>query len=84
MSRHHVATLRDVQGKSSNQTVARAVRRLRRQREWSQEDFAARARLHRTYVGAIERGETNLTLDTLDRLARALAVDPATLLIPEK
>jgi transcriptional regulator with XRE-family HTH domain len=36
--------------------------------------------LHRTYVGAIERAEENLTLRTLDKLAKALGVKPAELL----
>lgn len=40
----------------------------------SQEAFAARCRLHRTYVGAIERCEENITLATLDKLAKALGV----------
>jgi transcriptional regulator with XRE-family HTH domain len=47
---------------------------------WSQEAFASRCNLHRTYVGAIERAEENLTLRTLDKLAAALRVKPADLL----
>jgi transcriptional regulator with XRE-family HTH domain len=65
---------------SSNQRVAVALRRLREARRLSQEDFAARCGLHRTYVGAIERAEGNITLDTLDRVAAALGVPAAELL----
>ena len=65
---------------SSNQRVAAQLRRLRRARELSQEEFAARCGLHRTYVGAIERAEGNITLDTLDRVAAALGVAPVELL----
>ena len=55
-----------------NQIVAANVRRLRLARRWSQETLAERCGLHRTYIGAIERGEGNITLHTLARLAQAL------------
>lgn len=61
--------------------VASNVRRLRVARGWSQEDLADQCSLHRTYVGAIERGERNITLATLERLATALEVIPTDLLI---
>lgn len=60
-----------------NLIVANHVRRLRKKHGWSQEDLADRSGLHRTYVGAIERGERNITLHTLARLAAALACRPA-------
>jgi transcriptional regulator with XRE-family HTH domain len=63
-----------VQARSSNQVVAAAVRKRRKALQLSQEEFAARCNLHRTYVGAIERAEENITLNTLDKLARALKV----------
>jgi transcriptional regulator with XRE-family HTH domain len=69
-----------VQNRESIRVVAAIVRRLRKQRGWSQEEFAAKCDLHRTYVGAIERAEENLTLRTLDKLAKALRVHPADLL----
>lgn len=56
------------------------VRQLRTDRRCSQESFAERASLHRTYVGGIERGERNLTLENIVRLARALKVTPSELL----
>lgn len=46
----------------------------------SQERLAEIAGLHRTYVGAIERGERNVSLVNIDRIARALAVDLAVLM----
>ena len=49
-----------------------AVRRLREEAGYSQEAFADRAKVHRTYMGTVERGETNLTLENIDKLARAL------------
>lgn len=62
--------------------LGRAVRRLRGEAGFpSQEAFADGAGLHRTYAGKVERGEVNLSLDSLERLARALGVSPGTLLV---
>jgi transcriptional regulator with XRE-family HTH domain len=63
--------------------VADNVRRLRRELAMSQEELAGQAQLHRTYVGAIERAERNISLDNVERLAMALKVTPARLLTPE-
>lgn len=52
--------------------LGRAIRRLRTEAGYSQEGFADRCRFHRTYIGAIERGEKNLTTDSLERIAKAL------------
>ena len=65
---------------SSAATVAANVRTLRNRAGWSQEALADAAGLHRTYIGAIERAEKNLTLATLDRVAAALGVKPIDLL----
>jgi transcriptional regulator with XRE-family HTH domain len=46
----------------------------------SQESMAEKLRVHRTYIGGLERGEHNLTLGSLERLARKLGLDPGTLL----
>lgn len=48
------------------------VRRKRLERGYSQEDFSFRSGLHQTYVSGIERGRRNVTLETADRLAKAL------------
>jgi transcriptional regulator with XRE-family HTH domain len=50
------------------------VRALRKKRGWSQDVFADRTGLHRAHVGEIERGESNVTLQTLKILADALDV----------
>lgn len=53
------------------------VRRLRRERGYSQEKFSFRVGLHQTYVSSVERGERNVTIGTADRIARALGVSLA-------
>jgi transcriptional regulator with XRE-family HTH domain len=57
------------------------VRRLRREQGFSQEEFAFRVGLHRTYMGDIERGEKNVTLVTADKLAKGLGFTLAGLLL---
>ncbi len=51
------------------------IKVLRNDRSMSQEDLADSANVHRTYIGMIERGEKNITLITLSRLAVALNID---------
>jgi len=48
------------------------IRKLRQKKGWSQEEFAAISGLHRTYVGAVERGEKNLTISSIHTLAKTL------------
>ena len=50
------------------------LRKLRKQRGISQEELAGRAGLHRTYVSSVERGERNVSLETIERLARGLGL----------
>ena len=56
------------------------LRRLRHRFGWSQEELAARSGLHRTFVSSVERGERNISLDNIDRLAQALQIDVQELL----
>jgi len=63
-------------------TVGRSLRIYREARGLSQEAFADVVGVHRTYMGGIERGERNLTLKSLERIAGRIGVDPLTLLQP--
>jgi len=55
-------------------SVGAHVRLLRKARKLSQEQLAERAGLHYTMIGAVERGERNITLENLARIARGLGV----------
>jgi transcriptional regulator with XRE-family HTH domain len=55
------------------------VRRLRQERGYSQEEFSFRVGLHQTYVSSVERGERNVTMQTADRIAKALGTTLADL-----
>lgn len=50
------------------------VRELRKDQGYSQEAFADECGLHRTYIGAIERGERNVSIDNIARIAGALRI----------
>lgn len=56
------------------------VRRLRSEKGWSQEDYADRAGIHRTYVSDIERGARNPTITVVEKLAKPFSVSPGSLL----
>jgi len=60
--------------------VGRNLRRYRLERGYSQEAFADFMGVHRTYMGGVERGERNLTLRTLEKIADFLEIDPRELL----
>ena len=56
------------------------IRRLRDAKGWSQEDYADRAGIHRTYVSDIERAARNPTITIVEKLAKPLKVTPSALL----
>lgn len=60
--------------------VGRNLRRYRQERGLSQEAFADLVGVHRTYMGGLERGERNLTLRSVERIAAVIDVDPIELM----
>lgn len=61
------------------QVLARNIRNLRLAQGLSQERLAELSGMHRTYVGSVERGERNISIDNVEALAVALGVRVATL-----
>ena len=64
----------------ARQIFSTNLRRERLEKNLSQEALADLAGLHRTYVGAVERGERNISIDNMERLADALGCSLAELL----
>ena len=58
------------------------VRKLRKQKNLSQEDLGLACTLDRTYIGGVERGERNISLLNIVRIAEALNVEPGELFRP--
>lgn len=63
------------------QQLGRAVRRLRTAKGYSQESFADACRLHRTYMGSVERGEVNISLRNIERISKTLGLTSGELLL---
>lgn len=63
-----------------NKQVGFNIRKIREERGYSQEKLAGLADLHRAYVGQIERGEKNIGLKNLEKIAKALRVNVKDLL----
>jgi transcriptional regulator with XRE-family HTH domain len=62
-------------------TVATNVRRYRLARGLSQQDFAHEIEMDRTYYGGVERGERNVSIDNIERIATGLGISPHLLLL---
>jgi transcriptional regulator with XRE-family HTH domain len=60
--------------------LAQNVRRLRKEKGWSQERYAFEAEIHRTYVSEIERAKRNPTATVIEKLAKPFDVAPGRLL----
>jgi transcriptional regulator with XRE-family HTH domain len=60
--------------------LAANLRRLRLEKGWSQEDYADRAGIHRTYVSDIERAARNPTITIVEKLAKPFEVRTGSLL----
>lgn len=65
-------------------TIGRNLRAYREARGLSQEAFAEILGVHRTYMGSVERGERNLTLRSVERIAARIEEEPLSLLRPTR
>jgi transcriptional regulator with XRE-family HTH domain len=63
-----------------NKRVGINIRSFREKKGWSQEELAFEADLHRAYIGQIERGEKNVGLVNLEKIAAALKINIKNLL----
>ena len=70
--------------KSFLRRVGGTVREIREKKGWSQEELGFESGVHRTYVGAIERGERNLSLLSLRKITNALKVSVPSILAGEE
>ncbi|PKL36347.1 transcriptional regulator [Candidatus Peregrinibacteria bacterium HGW-Peregrinibacteria-1] len=61
----------------SKEVLVKFGQRVKEERHklgWSQEELASKAGVHRTYIGMIERAEKNITLENIEKLAKALSI----------
>jgi transcriptional regulator with XRE-family HTH domain len=65
---------------ATNEAIGRAIRDARKQAGYTQEGFALAAGLDRSYMGAIERGEFNLTIETLLKITAEFGISASELL----
>lgn len=63
-----------------NKEVGKRIRLFREKKGWTQEELAFEADLHRAYVGQIERGEKNIGVQNLEKIAKVLNVKMSKLL----
>ncbi|MFC0212888.1 helix-turn-helix domain-containing protein [Paenibacillus chartarius] len=59
--------------------VGERIRNLRKAKGWTQEQLAEAATLHYSYIGGVERGDRNISLETLEKIINALNVPPTEL-----
>lgn len=60
--------------------LATRIRKLRNERQWSQEELAERTDLHRTYISHIEGGKRQISVETLCKIAKGFNINPSELI----
>lgn len=69
-----IVCLQEVRQVTIAREIGERLRAYRTQRGWSQEELAERADLHTTYIGQLERGEKNATIESISKVAGALDI----------
>jgi len=69
-----------MQKKSAREILAKNIRTLRINKGFSQEVLANKTGLHRTYIGSVERGERNISIDNIEIISNSLEENPSELL----
>jgi len=64
---------------SLRESLGNRIRELRRSERLTQEALAGKAGIHATYLGAVERGERNVSVDNIGKIAMGLGVQPVEL-----
>lgn len=70
----HLDTIWYMKATKSRLSLGARLRSFRIKAGISQEELGFKAKLHRTYIGSIERGEQNVSVDNISRLAKALKI----------
>ena len=68
--------MNEERGKSTKKNFGERVRTIRKSKELSQETLALMCGLDRTYIGSVERGERNISLINMHKIANALGISP--------
>jgi transcriptional regulator with XRE-family HTH domain len=66
--------------KDIKKKLGEKIREMRKQKGFSQEALAFKSGLHRTYISDIERGFRNVSIENIEKIAKALSVGPKDLL----
>lgn len=64
--------------------VGKRIREYRKKKNWTQEQLAEAASLHYSYIGGVERGDRNISLETLEKIALALDIPAGELFRPDE
>lgn len=59
--------------------LGQRIREIRKKLGFSQEELGFKSNVHRTYIGSIERGEQNVSIDNIHKIAKALKISPTEL-----
>ncbi|HWC57645.1 MAG TPA: helix-turn-helix transcriptional regulator [Candidatus Paceibacterota bacterium] len=59
--------------------LGKRIKEMRIRQGYSQEELASLSKLHRTYISDIERGERNVSVENIEKIAKALKIDPSEL-----